>query len=136
MNPLILNRTPATTILPSNTVTGYVWDFDQRSIANVNITEVETGQQVQSNADGYFEITVSNMNNTLKFAHAGYDYDTIRAADFQSYIELGISSLPEAVVTNNSKPKNDNTLLYVGIAAVAFIAIAKTMKKQSKTVKV
>lgn len=129
-------------ILRSTVITGYVWDNEQRTLANVNVQNLNTGFTVQSNDDGYFEIPVNAMTDQLRFSHIGYDYDTIAAGDFNSYIELypGSIVLPEIVIGANPKPttkKSDNTLLKLLVVVAVGFGIKKVFfSKKVKTVTV
>jgi hypothetical protein len=119
-------------------VSGYVWNNNQQTIANANIIELQTGNSVQANEDGYFEINVSDLNNDLRFSHAGYDYDTLKASEFKSYIELYPSTLDQVVVTNNSKSSSNGIFWFIGglAALFAYSKISSSDKKTPKTIKV
>lgn len=120
-------------------VSGSVLDNEQRTIAFVSVTDLQTGNTVQTDADGKFSITVANSNTDLRFSHVAYVYDTIKASEFNSYMELYPKNevLDETIITNNSNKKSSFLLWILGGLAFAFaVSKASTSNKPVKTIKV
>ncbi len=114
-------------------VQGQILDNNMRPIGFANVEDLGTGKKVTADEFGAFAIDVAGTNSQLRFSHAGFDYDTISAGDFNSYIELFPSSLSEVVINNNYK-KSDNTLVWILGGALAIIAVRSLSKPQSKKI--
>lgn len=76
----------------ANVVSGYVWDNSQRGIEGVNVTDLETGFTVQTNAEGFFQLPYGFITDELQFSHVSYQLRTLPVIEFKSYIELNPST--------------------------------------------
>lgn len=102
----------------------------------VNIVEVGTKNSTQSDLNGNFTINVASTASKLRFSFVGYAPTELTASEVvaQKFITMAIDSelLDEVVITGGPKPKKDNTLLWIGIAAVVFIG-TMVLKSNAKT---
>lgn len=111
-------------------IIGQILDNNMRPIAGANVREMigqtQTSNVVATDSDGRFSITVQSGNSFLIMSHVAYDYDTIRASEFNSYYELWPASNLLDEVPVNTKPKTKeetpNWLIY-GAVAVAALAV-------------
>ena len=103
-------------------VSGQVLDNDMIAIPGAEVSVIGTTYNDVADEDGNFAVTVPTLEAMLHISAFGYNGKTIKAKDFNSYIELS-----EAVVVQNNykKPTSDNTLLYVGLAVVGAFAISR-----------
>lgn len=87
---------------------GYIWDQDQRTVADANIKNLTSGITVQSDEDGYFSIS-ANATDQIQFSHASYGTVKMAAKDFKSYVELPYMILDEVTPDPSNTPpvKND-----------------------------
>ena len=123
-------------------VEGSVLDNNQKTIPNVNITDVLTGNTVISDKDGKFSIIASYSDSYLKFSHVAYDELLIKASGsdgFNSYVELLPHStlLDEVGVMNNSTGNGSNGIFWIIGGLAALLVYSKMSGKQSpKTIQV
>lgn len=81
---------------------------EQEILDNVIVTNLSTGKTTTTDAAGRFAIDVASGETQLRFSKVGYDYDTFKAKDIQSYVELyRNTNLDEVNVVNHAK--SDNT---------------------------
>lgn len=96
-------------------------------IPGVNVTEVETGRQVQTGEDGRFTIEVLGPGSTLRFSHVGFDWDTIKVSELGSYFELYPSStMLDDVNVDGPKKPSGFPWIALGILGVLGVAIARS----------
>lgn len=118
---------------------GYIWDQDQRTVADANIKNLSSGITVQSDADGYFSIS-ANANDQIQFSHAAYGTVKMLAKDFNSYVELPFMILDEVTPNNSNTPnKNDggsSLLGWIVGAGITYMIYRFATRKPVKKVKV
>jgi CarboxypepD_reg-like domain len=112
-------------------VNGQLIGYDMEIIPNANVIVVGENRSTTTDAAGRFTIVANSPASTLRFSHAGYDFDEAPAGYFidNSYYTLYNESLPDAVVDNNYKAP-DNTIWWIlGITTAIAVAIVATRKK-------
>lgn len=117
-------------------VAASVFTEDMEILPGANIVELGTKNGTVSDADGRFELNVASPQSDLTISYVGYKTVIVSAADIGSYIELpqDAEALEEVNVTGHTKPKKDNSLLWLGALIVG--AIAGAVIFRPKTVKV
>lgn len=94
---------------------------EQEILTDVNVTNLENGKTTRTDAAGRFAIDVASGETLLKFTHVGFDYDTFKAKDIKSVVELYPSTLNEVNVQGTKKDTSDNSLLWIlGLGALFF----------------
>lgn len=112
-------------------ISGSVVDADMRTISGATVEEVETGNKVQTDIDGKFNINVASLNNTLRFSYLTLDYDEVKAGEFKSLMQLFPHTLDEVPVQNNAK--SSNLLLWIlGGSLVAYLGYNYIKNKPKK----
>lgn len=124
-----------------NTVTGYVFDQDERPIQGVNVRTMDNSSSTQTNDDGFFAIPVNSGEN-LVFSHVGYASKTVNSNEV-NLVNLEFTSvmLDEVVIGtspgSNSTGKSNNLIwLVLGSAAAVYFGSKLFGKKQPLKVRV
>lgn len=110
-------------------IQGSLLGIDGEIIPFANVIEVGTNNTTTTDVDGKFTINVASAASQIKFSHAGYDYDTITAGEFNSYYELYPSELPGVTVYGTGK--KDTTLLWI-LGGIAFIGVMAMIIHQAE----
>lgn len=113
---------PGTTFI----VNGKITDSAGKAIANVSVIEKNTGNIVQADASGLFQITVKNSNAILVFSAPGYDAKEIKLAGratIQVVLTAAADKSEEVVVTEYQYDKKNLTVSGTVQANVARKAI-------------
>jgi hypothetical protein len=116
-------------------VVASVLSYDMEILKDVNVLEVATGKATRTDTDGKFFLNVQNEDSDIRFSHAAYDYDTIKAGDIESVVTLYPKTLDGVTVQNNYKAPDNTAYWIMGGIAAAFAAF-KLLKKQPRKVKV
>lgn len=117
---------------------GYVYDENMQPIPDVNISLVNEKKYTRTNANGFFSIQSNLPNDTIKFSHAAYDYDSMPVSDYKKvgFIKLYGYSLDEVVIKYPKKqPESSNIGLWLLLlGAIGFIATRKKKQQPKKVV--
>lgn len=124
------------------TVTGRVTDKNNKPLENVSVTEVDADKRiikgVNTNVDGNFSISISNVNNTLSFSVIGHQpVENMKIGAkrvFNVSLEQGSKDIDEVVVVGRRRV--DNGMLPIAERNMTTAAVrinAKDMEEMQAT---
>jgi hypothetical protein len=97
-------------------LSGRIVDADGNGLVGITVA-LENGSSVETNEDGDFSIAASPGNHTLTVSGPGIETQT-------EHVIVDISSMELGTITAQKESEGGNTMLYIGIAVVAILAIA------------
>ncbi len=121
------------------TISGNLYDENMIAIENANVMDLATNFTVQTKADGSFILPIGDLNDIIKFSFVGYDFDTIKASDFNGIFQIYHSSttLDDVVIQPKVPAPSSNILGWLVGGILAATAIAHfSNKKEDKPKKV
>ena len=104
---------------------------EQEILTDVNVTNLENGKTTRTDAAGRFAIDVASGETLLKFTHVGFDYDTFKAKDIKSVVELYPSTLGEVNVQGTKKDSSNDSFLWLFGAAALYFGAKKIFGKKT-----
>ena len=123
-------------------ISGKLYDENMIAIENANVMDMATNFTVQTKADGSFILPVNDLNDTIKFSFVGYDFDTIKAADFNGMFQIyhSTTTLDEVVIHQEPKAPvvktSSNFLGWIVGGVLVAMAIAHFSNEKPKKVTV
>lgn len=124
------------------TISGNLYDENMIAIENANVMDLATNFTVQTKADGSFILPIGDLNDIIKFSFVGYDFDTIKASDFNGKFQIyhSTTTLDDVVIQQNPKapvaPPSSNILGWLVGGVLVTMAIAHFSKEKPKKVTV